>query len=143
MLATRARSRKRSRFGISTAARLGHDTCGNVMTSTRSARGGSPAAPGVAASMIPPAAIAALRKSRSARPRATAQSTRAWLQVRRGVDRVAVQPDFEVQVRAGRHPGAADVADHLACADPLSGTDGEARLVRVHGAHPAAVIDDD
>ena len=44
---------------------------------------------------------------------------RVRLQYRQWVDRVAVDPDLEVEVRAGGVPGAADARDEVAGSDPL------------------------
>ena len=55
----------------------------------------------------------------------------------------AVDPEFVVQVRAGGHAGAADVADDRALRDALALADiAEARHVAVEGGVAAAVVQD-
>src|SRR5687767_8796252 len=63
------------------------------------------------------------------------------LQERTRIDRLAVQPNFEVQVRAGGTAGAADRADQLAGPDRLAGFGAECRHVRVSRPQAIAVID--
>src|SRR5439155_19902150 len=59
------------------------------------------------------------------------------------VDGVAVDPDFEVQVRPEASARAVAVADHLSLGDVRTGADGESLLVGVRGGEPVAVVDDD
>src|SRR5689334_15239226 len=66
----------------------------------------------------------------------------ARLEVAERVDRVAADPDLEVQVRAEAVAGAPDVADRLALRDLLAAADGDRRLVAVGGRQAAAVVDD-
>src|SRR6266536_34514 len=63
------------------------------------------------------------------------------LEVAERVDGDAVDPDLEMEVRAGAEAGAADVADHLALRDVLAAGDRDARLVAVRRGEAAAVVD--
>src|SRR5215207_6118624 len=65
-----------------------------------------------------------------------------FLQVSERIHGGTVDPDLEVHVWAEAVARAAHVADHLALRDGAT-ADGEARLVRVRGREPAAVVDDD
>src|SRR5689334_14903828 len=55
--------------------------------------------------------------------------------------RPAIDPDFVVQVRAGRTPGRAHAADALADADLLADADRDHRQVGVAGLEAVAVVD--
>ena len=57
------------------------------------------------------------------------------------VDRAAVDPDFIVQVAAGRTAGRAHLADQLAARHALAGGDDDRRQVAVTGFDAAAMID--
>src|SRR5215475_11918846 len=59
------------------------------------------------------------------------------------VDRLAFEPRFVVQVRSGRAPGRADVADDLSGLDGLADANGDRRQVTVAGRQSVAVIDVD
>src|SRR5262245_2813948 len=59
------------------------------------------------------------------------------------VDRLAFKPRFVVQVRSGRAPGRADVADDLSGLDGLADANGDRRQVTVAGRQSVAVIDVD
>ena len=63
------------------------------------------------------------------------------LQISERVDGRAVDPDLEVEVVAEAAAGAADVADHVALRDRRADAGRVARLVRVAGREPAAVVD--
>ena len=65
----------------------------------------------------------------------------ARLEVPHRVDRIAADPDLEVQVRAGRVARVAGVADDLALADALADRDRDPRLVAVARGDAAAVVD--
>src|SRR6187401_3590628 len=69
--------------------------------------------------------------------------TRLRLQVAERVDRRAVDPHFEVEVRPEAVAGAGGVTDRLALGDDLAHADGDARLVAVRGRDPTAVVDCD
>src|SRR4026207_145789 len=69
--------------------------------------------------------------------------TRLRLQVAERVDRRAVDPHFEVEVRPEAVAGAADVADRLAPGGGRPPADGDARLWAVRGRAPTAVVDCD
>ncbi len=59
------------------------------------------------------------------------------------IDEMAVDQDFVVKMRAGREPGLAEVADHLALANPcaLDRAAGEARHVIIGGDVAVGVLD--
>src|SRR5215218_10733396 len=57
------------------------------------------------------------------------------------IDGVAIDARLVVQVRAGRAPGGADLADHLADTDGLSLRDIDRRQMAVARRKPIAVID--
>src|SRR5690606_17203728 len=59
------------------------------------------------------------------------------------IDGSAVDPDFEMQVRAGRAAGVADQPDHVACSDLLADTGAPGRHVGVTGHHAVAMADFD
>ena len=63
------------------------------------------------------------------------------LEIPHGIDRIAADPDLEVQVRAGRVARVARVADDLALADALADRDRDPRLVAVARGDAAAVVD--
>src|SRR4051794_29952211 len=63
------------------------------------------------------------------------------LKVVQGVDHAAVDARLEVQVRAGRVPGAADGADRVALADRRADVDVDARLMPVAGRQRRRVLD--
>src|SRR3546814_13896213 len=54
---------------------------------------------------------------------------------------MAVAIDLEMQMRAGRKPGRADIADHLAAADMLAALHRDAAHMAIAGAKAAAVIE--
>src|SRR5690242_1894098 len=62
------------------------------------------------------------------------------MQVRRGVGRLAVQANFEVQVGPGRVAGRADRTDRLPFLHLLTRGDEDLREVAVAGRHAAAVV---
>src|SRR5882672_688058 len=60
-----------------------------------------------------------------------------------GIDRVAVDPGFVVQMRTGRSAGRADGADHLSDLDLIANLDADLRQMSVTGRQAVAVIDFD
>ena len=54
-----------------------------------------------------------------------------------------VDPDLEVEVRAGRQACAPHVADEISQTDVCPVSDGDGRLMGVQGGEAAAVVDDD
>src|SRR3954453_20721888 len=65
----------------------------------------------------------------------------AGAEVRARVDRLALDPDLPVQVRARGVAGAADEADDLAARDLVAHLDVERALVTVERAQGVAVVD--
>src|SRR6476660_2648202 len=62
-------------------------------------------------------------------------------QIPQRIDRVVADLEHEVDVRAGRHPGAADFADYLALVHVLPGLDIDGVHVAVDGRGAVEVID--
>src|SRR3990170_25736 len=64
-----------------------------------------------------------------------------YLQERTRIDRLAVQPNFEMQGRAGGTAGAADRTDQLPGPDGLTGLRAECRHVGVSRPQAVAMVD--
>src|SRR5258705_12965421 len=77
------------------------------------------------------------------RTRFWVRATGFFLEVAERIDGRAVDPNFEMKVRAGAVTGAADVADHVALGDLLAARDGDRALMAVGGRKVAAVVDHD
>src|SRR4029077_21234912 len=60
----------------------------------------------------------------------------------RRVDGHALHPGLEVEVRSGREPGRADLADHVTDLHRVADLHVQTGLVRVHGRDAVAVPDD-
>src|SRR6266566_6014345 len=64
-------------------------------------------------------------------------------EVRAGVDRLALDHDLVVQVRAGRAAGVPGPADHGAALDPVTRLDVRLREMAVHALDVLAMVEDD
>src|ERR1700712_429113 len=84
--------------------------------------------------------FAILRLAASGRSLARAEPHAGTQELLR-IDRIAVDPGFIMQMRAGGAAGRTDRADHLSDLDDIADLDVDFRQMAVAGREPVAVVD--